>query len=230
MSNGKTLQAAPERHLRQIGMIKTAIIIGNGSSRDGVDLERLSKNTTTFGCNALYRDFDADYLCVVDPAMKADIDKYNGESSTTLLAASMGEEYEPYFLHPGHPPRNNAGMFAIMKAIEMGFERLYLIGFDFLAFDKTQVLSNMYEDTDCYGPETKTSLHDSRRRMQYFGWVLEKNPDVRFDIIFPENLTIYAPNVDNVNLMHYDRLYNELDLLEQEGDEIADLQISQQSD
>jgi hypothetical protein len=220
-------------------MINTAIIIGNGKSRDGVDLGRLSKNTTTFGCNALYRDWAADYLCVVDRAMKAELEKnfnqvfgQNNDSFTTLIAANEEEEYEPSLMHGKNPvrPRNNAGMFAIMKAIEMGFERLYLIGFDFLAFDKTQVLSNMYEDTDCYGPETKTNLNDSRRRMEYFGWVLEQNPNVRFDIVFPENLTVYAPNVDNVNLMYYDRLYNEFDLLEQEGDEIANLQISQQGD
>ena len=36
----------------------TAYIIGNGPSRKGLDLSTL--DGTTFGCNALYRDFTPD--------------------------------------------------------------------------------------------------------------------------------------------------------------------------
>ena len=37
-----------------------AYIIGNGPSRKGLDLDTL--DGTTFGCNALYRDYSPDYL------------------------------------------------------------------------------------------------------------------------------------------------------------------------
>ena len=45
-------------------MAKVAWIIGNGPSRKGIDLEELEG--TTFGCNALYRDFTPDVLVAMD--------------------------------------------------------------------------------------------------------------------------------------------------------------------
>ena len=67
------------------------------------------------------------------------------------------------------------------------------------------------DGTDCYGPDTRASLEDTRNRMHYFAWILESNPKIRFDLVFPKNVIVYAPMVDNVKLMNYDRLYNEAD-------------------
>ena len=41
---------------------KPAFIIGNGKTRKGFDLETLRGKGTTYGCNAVYRDFDPDYI------------------------------------------------------------------------------------------------------------------------------------------------------------------------
>ena len=45
---------------------KPAFIIGNGQSRQGFDLESLRGKGTTYGCNAVYRDFTPDYLVSLD--------------------------------------------------------------------------------------------------------------------------------------------------------------------
>ena len=42
----------------------TAYIIGNGTSRQGLDLNVLSGDV--WGCNALYRDYTPDYLTIID--------------------------------------------------------------------------------------------------------------------------------------------------------------------
>ena len=47
---------------------KTAFIIGNGASRAKFDLTTLSPHGTTYGCNALYRDFYPDWLVSIDDA------------------------------------------------------------------------------------------------------------------------------------------------------------------
>ena len=41
-------------------------IIGNGKSRENVNLDVLKENGTVIGCNALYRDFAPDILFTYD--------------------------------------------------------------------------------------------------------------------------------------------------------------------
>ena len=43
------------------------VIIGNGKSRQHMDLDKIKEKAWTFGCNALYRDFSPDFLLTVDP-------------------------------------------------------------------------------------------------------------------------------------------------------------------
>jgi len=43
------------------------VIIGNGKSRQHMDLDKIKEKAWTFGCNALYRDFAPDYLLTIDP-------------------------------------------------------------------------------------------------------------------------------------------------------------------
>ena len=52
-------------------MAKVAWIIGNGPSRQQVKLNKLEG--TTFGCNALYRDFKPDYLVSGDAGVIKEI-------------------------------------------------------------------------------------------------------------------------------------------------------------
>ena len=59
-------------------MTKECIIIGNGKSREGLDLHLLkdpNNRITTFGCNALYRDFTPDYLVSGDSTIIKEICK-----------------------------------------------------------------------------------------------------------------------------------------------------------
>ena len=43
-----------------------AFIIGNGTSRLEFDLMSIKDAGTMFGCNALYRDYEPDFLICVD--------------------------------------------------------------------------------------------------------------------------------------------------------------------
>ena len=52
-------------------MARVAWIIGNGPSRKGIDLHEL--DGTTFGCNALYRDFAPSYLLSGDAGVIKEI-------------------------------------------------------------------------------------------------------------------------------------------------------------
>ena len=54
-------------------MKKTAFVLGNGTSRKSIDLNQLKEHGTVYGCNALYREFNPDYLVAVDAKMVIEI-------------------------------------------------------------------------------------------------------------------------------------------------------------
>ena len=47
--------------------------IGNGQSRNTIDLNKLKPHGKTAGCNGLYRDFAPDILCAVDQAISHEV-------------------------------------------------------------------------------------------------------------------------------------------------------------
>ena len=81
----------------------TAYIIGNGPSRKGLDLDTL--DGTTFGCNALYRDYSPDYLV-------------SGDS--TIIKEICESEY----------PKNNKCIFPDFEAIPKDMKDIILTTFD----------------------------------------------------------------------------------------------------
>ena len=64
-------QASPAKQSSQI-----AFVLGNGTSRDGIDLEEISKIGKVYACNAVYRTFAPDYLVAVDVKMILEINKH----------------------------------------------------------------------------------------------------------------------------------------------------------
>ena len=50
-------------------------MLGNGTSRKSIRLESTKTKGTVYGCNALYREFDPDYLVAVDTKMILEINK-----------------------------------------------------------------------------------------------------------------------------------------------------------
>ena len=46
--------------------IDTAVCLGNGQSRQGLDLTKMKDYATVIGCNAIYRDFTPDILVALD--------------------------------------------------------------------------------------------------------------------------------------------------------------------
>jgi hypothetical protein len=53
---------------------KIAFVLGNGTSRKSINLNLKSKGTV-YGCNAVYREFEPDYLIAVDVKMILEINK-----------------------------------------------------------------------------------------------------------------------------------------------------------
>jgi hypothetical protein len=63
---------------------KIAFVLGNGTSRRSIDLNQLKDQGTVYGCNALYREFDPDYLIAVDTKMILEINKAGYQHSHSV--------------------------------------------------------------------------------------------------------------------------------------------------
>ncbi len=207
----------------------TAYIIGNGASRQPFDLMILRGKGTVFGCNALYRDFSLtspkyvlpDFLVAIDDAITVEIESSDFPSNRVIIPPE-NEKWEPVELHWGRSatkdwnparPRSNAGMNAILEAIKKGYSDIYIFGFDSLVVDNKVALSNLYDGTDCYGYDTRANLQDTRNRMTFLGWVIEKNPDTHFTFCYPKDMIdsgVYLPQAPNVSISNFDEMMSKL--------------------
>lgn len=196
-----------------MNLMTKAFIIGNGVTRRAVDLRTLKQFGTIFGCNALYRDFIPvydvpDYLVSIDSAMIAEI-RASDFPEDRFIVPPMDEQFEPMEVNVLRP-RSNAGINAMREAIKMGFDDLVCLGFDFLAVEPNTALSNLYDGTNAYGPETRANIMDTRNRFGYLAWMLEKNPNVNFTFSFPRGTNIYEAVSRNFKLCYNDDLISGL--------------------
>ncbi len=191
-----------------------AFIIGNGKSRQHLDIKRLIGQGCTFGCNALYRDFEPDYilpdyLIAIDPIIIQEIrdSKFPKER---FIVPPYFEQFEPQECNPNRP-RSNAGMNAMQEAIKMGFSTLYMFGFDFILDDPNYSVENLYDGTNGYGPETRASYNDNISRCTYMTYIAQKNKNINFKFVLPRSQKqIHSINSNNVTGMYYDKFDPEM--------------------
>ena len=183
-----------------------AFIIGNGKSREGFDLEQLRQYGDIYGCNALYRDFEPDWLVAIDEVITKEIQESNFPEDKFIHPI-----YEEQFEHPEFNPftrlRSNAGMNAMVEALKHGKRELICLGFDFIINDKLSV-SNLYDGTNAYGPSTRTAVHDNVRRVKYLDWFATKNNVASFKMVLPktEKLKVHKMNSTNLRGLFIDEL------------------------
>ncbi len=187
-----------------------AFIIGNGKSREGVDLEQLRQYGKIYGCNALYRDFEPDYLIAIDDAITQEI-RASSFPKEKFIYPSFEEQFEHPEFNPFTRLRSNAGMNAMIEALRHGHRELVCIGFDFIIQNELAT-SNMYDGTNAYELKTKTSLQDGLRRALYLNWFAKKNNVAQFRMILPriDNLKIHPLSSANIRGMFLDELLSYL--------------------
>jgi hypothetical protein len=174
---------------------KVGIILGNGPSREQIELSNLVGKGTIFGCNALYRDFDGyDYLVAIDDRM---IDEIKTTSKRLSGQAIFPPEQERYEETTGR--RSNAGMVAMREAIRRDHNILYCLGFDFILSSADSVL-NVYGGSKNYEPHTQEGLMEAGyHRTKYLEWFTSQNPDVQFVFVIPDGAQ--TKPLDSLNII-----------------------------
>ena len=146
------------------------LVIGNGESRQNIDVKRI--NMKKVGCNAIYRDFYVDHLVCVDKRMVQEA--VSAEYNTTSKIYTRNDWFDyysekknirtvPTLPFPGYerwdlPWHWGAGPYAVLLATKYSDE-IHLLGFDL--YSKDQFTNNIYKDTDNYNIATKRAVDPS---------------------------------------------------------------------
>lgn len=138
-------------HLRNLGMNRAALVIGNGPSRAGLDLAAF--DGITIGCNALHRTFIPDYLVTLDREMCDEIAAGHVHEHTKVVA------WHPTFISrephdnlyrawplPDALTASSAGALAYLTAAALNCYPIVLVGFDGLMNP-----GNVFADSPGYG-------------------------------------------------------------------------------
>lgn len=133
-----------------------ALVIGNGKSRLQFDLQQLQELFTTYGCNALYRDFIPDYLISMDFAMVHEILESKVHYKTKFYTqydskvANRIKNGEPIYYATQDKWIGDSGSGALRLACMNKHSIVYMIGFDYTDNNKHQ--DNVYCGTKNYAP------------------------------------------------------------------------------
>ena len=127
-----------------------AFVLGNGISRQGIDLQHLKSHGFVYGCNALYREFAPDVLIATDRPIAEQI-QHSGYAEKHrfhtrrpldgLGARSIPQRYWSY----------SSGPAALGIAAEDKNVHIYLLGFDMGPAPDGR-FNNVYANTEFYKP------------------------------------------------------------------------------
>lgn len=126
----------------------TAFVLGNGVSRQTIDLIKLRQHGPIYGCNALYREYTPDVLVATDRPIATAIQEsgYSARNRfyTRRPIANLGALSIPTNYYG-----NSSGPVACAIAAQDGHQEIYLIGFD-LGPAADQTFNNVYAGTEFY--------------------------------------------------------------------------------
>lgn len=174
----------------------TAFVIGNGTSRRNIDLDHLKQYGAIYGCNALYREFESDYLVAVDVKMIVEINR-SGYQHTHEVWTNPNKAYEKFEnLNFFKPSKGwSSGPTALWLASQHGYEQIIILGFDYQGLDNGKRVNNLYADTVNYKKSTEGATF-------YGNWlrqtdqVIKEHPHINYKrIILPDNFC--PPQLNN---------------------------------
>jgi hypothetical protein len=177
----------------------TAFVLGNGTSRSSINLNQLKEHGKIYGCNALYREFEPDYLVAVDTKMIIEINKsryqHNHEVWTNPNRAYSKMTGFNFF----QPSKGwSSGPTALWLASTHNTKTIYILGFDYQGINDK--VNNIYANTPNY--------KRSNERATYHGnWLkqtcitCQKYPEKRYIRVINEDGFIPKEfsNLDNLS-------------------------------
>ena len=130
-------------------MVKVAFVLGNGTSRKDISLDQLKTKGSIYGCNALYREFEPDYLVAVDTKMILEINKAGYQHSHEVWTNPNRAYHQMTGFKFFNPSKGwSSGPTALWLASTHSAQDIYILGFDYQGIDDK--INNLYADTPNY--------------------------------------------------------------------------------
>ena len=194
---------------------KVAFVLGNGRSRLAADLETLKKYGTVFGCNALYREFDPDFLIAVDVKMINEIiaaGYHNNHSVWTNPNKGVNTKNNINFFTP-HKGWSS-GPTALWMSTQKSFREIYILGFDYQGVNGK--FNNVYADTFNYKRSTDSPTFHGNWLSQT-DRIIKENSSIKFyrviekDSFIPDQLKSH-PNLQHIDYANLNEKFAERDI------------------
>jgi hypothetical protein len=136
------------------------LVIGNGESRQGLDLNNLTSTFTTVGCNAIHRDVTVDHLVCCDQRMVLEaIKNPNRENTVIYTRSDWSEKFSKFKIQrvPDLPYTGSqrwdqpfhwgSGGYALLVGAGLSHD-IHIVGFDLVS--STGTVNNLYKGTNNY--------------------------------------------------------------------------------
>ena len=161
-----------------------AFVLGNGTSRKDIPLEPLRSHGAIYGCNALYRSFDSDYLIAFDAKMVLEICQSNYQLKHQVWTNPNKSFKDIEGLHFFDPSKGwSSGPTALDLATWHKHDTIYILGFDFRGTTGTggneDKVNNLYAGTLNYKrPEDNATYFGNWERQT--GIIAQRNHRTRY--------------------------------------------------
>lgn len=171
-----------------------AFIIGNGTSRQGFDLDSLRPYGKIYGCNALYREFTPDVLVATDRPIANEIQSTGYAHKHKFYTRRPGPDSGALTLsHPFWPYCSGAN--ALGLALIDGATTVYMLGFD--VGSTHSKVNNIYAGTTFYKPQDYHALNNKQWIAQFTS-IFRDYPGVAF-IRIVNDFSLTIPEFATIN-------------------------------
>lgn len=190
-----------------------AFVLGNGTSRQEIQITALQGLGTIYGCNALYREFSPHYLVSVDPKMIFEIAQSEYQLSNEVWT-NYNKRYEKLlgFRYFDKSKGWSSGPTALDLATTNKHTEIYILGFDYLGLENGVKINNVYANTPNYKKSTDNATY-------HFNWlrqtrqVILNNPKIKFfRVIRADNYCPPELNIHNNSTIFYDEFKEKFNL------------------
>jgi hypothetical protein len=172
-----------------------AFVLGNGISRQDIDLTKLTEHGPIYGCNALYKEFSPSVLVATDRPISEQIQS-TGYSLQHCFYTRNPRPGQGARRIPDAYWKHSSGPAAVGIAAEAGHNTIYLLGFD-MGPTGNNKFNNVYADTEFYKASTAAPTY-TKNWVQQILQIVYNFPNTEF-VRVHGTTTATVPEFQNIS-------------------------------